>query len=176
VSLQFNSISQELCLVSHLGEGNSISYAWVKHWTIFVRELQELADALGLPDRKGEKAQSFTPGGPHRTRPFCTQNVSDRVTRMTTSLCVPATIAPFKPLGGNDLDTEKIVQLLKAQRGRIDRAIAALEGGTAPRRTAAGSVTSRGSQLGKRQMSAEARKRISDAQKKRWAKQKKGAK
>jgi hypothetical protein len=90
---------------------------------------------------------------------------------------VPATIALFKPLGGNDLDTEQIVQLLKAERGRIDRAIAALEGATSQRRTTAGSVTSRGPQLGKRRrMSAEARRRISDAQKKRWAKQKKAAK
>jgi hypothetical protein len=75
------------------------------------------------------------------------------------------------------LDTERIIGLLKDERERIDRAIAALEGGRSPKRTAAASVTSGGSQPRKRRhMSAEARRRISEAQKKRWAKQKKGSK
>lgn len=55
---------------------------------------------------------------------------------------------------------------LRAERDRLTEAIAALEGGRAqrvPRRK-------------RRRMSAAARKRISDAQKARWAKQKKQAK
>jgi len=66
---------------------------------------------------------------------------------------------------------------LSAERERIDRAIAALEGGSSPKRTSAASATSDGSQPRKRRhMSAEARRRISEAQKKRWAKQMKGSK
>jgi hypothetical protein len=89
---------------------------------------------------------------------------------------VPATITLFTKLGGNDLDTEQIVELLKAERGRIDRAIAALSDGASPRKTSAGSVSSDDSQPRKRHLSAKARKRISEAQKQRWAKQKKAAK
>jgi len=83
----------------------------------------------------------------------------------------------FRETGGDYLDTERIIGLLKEERERIDRAIAALEGGRSPKRTSAVSVTSGTSQPRKRRhMSAEARKRISEAQKKRWAKQKKGSK
>jgi len=70
------------------------------------------------------------------------------------------------------LDTEQIIQALKAERLRIDRAIAALGGG-------GGSRPVRGSQGGRRgprRMSAEARRRISEAQKRRWAEQRKRAK
>jgi len=75
-----------------------------------------------------------------------------------------------------NLDTEQIIGLLNAERERIDRAIAALEGGNSPKRASAASVTSGGSQPRKRRhMSAEARRRISEAQKKRWAAQKKKA-
>ncbi len=75
------------------------------------------------------------------------------------------------------MDTERIIGLLKDERERIDRAIAALESGRSPKRTSAASVTSAGSQPRKRRhMSAEARRRISEAQKKRWAKQKKSSK
>jgi hypothetical protein len=75
------------------------------------------------------------------------------------------------------LDTAQIIELLKTERGRIDTAIAALGGGRLPKRTSAGSVTSDGSPRRKgRRMSAAGRKRISDAQKKRWAALRKGSK
>lgn len=65
------------------------------------------------------------------------------------------------------MDTEQIITALKAERERIDKAIAALGGGgfRAGRSTQA--------RRGPRHMSAEARKRISDAQKRRWAEQRK---
>jgi len=65
------------------------------------------------------------------------------------------------------LDTERIIDALKAERLRIDNAIAVLGGGTGR-----GAATSH--RRGPRRMSAAARKRISDAQKKRWAKLKRG--
>ena len=67
------------------------------------------------------------------------------------------------------LDTEQIIAALKAERERIDKAIAALGGGS----RAAGTTRGR---RGPRHMSAEARKRISDAQKRRWAEQRKKSK
>jgi hypothetical protein len=90
---------------------------------------------------------------------------------------VPCYNYAFRKTGGEYLDTDRIIGLLKDERERIDGAIAALEGGRSPKRTSAASVTSGGSQPRKRRhMSAEARKRISEAQKKRWAKQKKASK
>jgi len=67
------------------------------------------------------------------------------------------------------LDTEQIIDALRAERQRIDRAIAVLEGSS---RAARGGLGRRGP----RHMSAEARKRISEAQKRRWAEQRKKAK
>ena len=63
------------------------------------------------------------------------------------------------------MDTEQIIDALRAERQRIDRAIAVLEGSS---RAARGGLGRRGP----RHMSAEARKRIADAQRKRWAAQK----
>ena len=60
------------------------------------------------------------------------------------------------------MDTITIIDALEAERDRLDRAIAALRGarrGRKPGRPAGGV----------RQMSAAARRRISQAQKKRWA-------
>jgi len=83
----------------------------------------------------------------------------------------------FRKTGGDYLDTERIIGLLKEEKERIDRAIAALEGGRSPKRTSAASVFPDGSPRRKRRhMSAEARRRISEAQKKRWVKQKKSSK
>lgn len=65
------------------------------------------------------------------------------------------------------MDTEQIITALKAERQRIDKAIAALGGGGF--RSARGTPGRRGP----RHMSAEARKRISEAQKRRWAEQRK---
>jgi exonuclease VII small subunit len=56
------------------------------------------------------------------------------------------------------LDTEAIIAELEAERDRLDEAIAAL-------RTGKG----RARRKGRRPLSAAARKRISEAQKKRWA-------
>jgi hypothetical protein len=64
------------------------------------------------------------------------------------------------------MDTEKIIDALKAERERIDRAIGVLDGssrgGTGRRRG--------GGRRGPRHMSAEARARIAAAQRRRWAK------
>jgi hypothetical protein len=60
------------------------------------------------------------------------------------------------------VDTAAIIGTLEAQRDRLDRAIAALRGG-------ARRVRRRSRLAGVRMMSAAARRRISLAQKKRWA-------
>jgi hypothetical protein len=63
------------------------------------------------------------------------------------------------------------LKLLREERSRIDSAIAALTGGDHKSVTkAAGALTEPASK--KRKMSAAARRRIADAQKKRWAAQK----
>jgi hypothetical protein len=64
------------------------------------------------------------------------------------------------------MDTTTILSQLKAERDRINRAIASLESldGTNP--TTAPAKAGRG---GRRRMSAAARKRIAAAQRKRWA-------
>ena len=67
------------------------------------------------------------------------------------------------------MDTEQIIEALKAERQRIDKAIAALGGGSMPARAGQG-------RRGPRHMSAEARRRISEAQKRRWAEQRKKSK
>jgi hypothetical protein len=69
------------------------------------------------------------------------------------------------------LDTEQIIAALRAERERIDKAIAALGGGN----TRAVRISS-GRRRGPRHMSAEARRRISEAQKRRWAEQRKKSK
>jgi len=70
------------------------------------------------------------------------------------------------------MDIQSIVSDLRAERNRIDQAISALEGLTspAPRRGRPPKSTSTGGK--RRRMSAAARKRISEAMKQRWAKQK----
>jgi hypothetical protein len=70
---------------------------------------------------------------------------------------------------------QNIVEELKRERDRLDRAITALEGGgTAPRRRGrpAGSTNTRP----RRHMSAAARKRISEMMKQRWAERKRKSK
>jgi hypothetical protein len=62
------------------------------------------------------------------------------------------------------LDTERIIANLEAERDRLEKAIAALKG-SRPGKTRNGR---------RRHLSAAAKKRISDAQKKRWAAQKRG--
>ena len=67
------------------------------------------------------------------------------------------------------MDMANVVAALKEQRTRIDHAIVALEGLGSPARR--GRPPKKGSPTG-RHMSAAARKRISEAMKQRWAKQK----
>ena len=67
------------------------------------------------------------------------------------------------------MDIANVVAALKEQRTRIDHAIAALEGLGSPGRR--GRPPKTGS-TNARHMSAAARKRISEAMKQRWAKQK----
>ena len=70
------------------------------------------------------------------------------------------------------MDTEQIINALRAERERIDKAIAVLQGSSRGGSTSSG----RRGRRGPRHMSAEARKRISEAQKRRWAAQRKKAK
>ena len=69
----------------------------------------------------------------------------------------------------NRMDTRQIIDSLKAERDRLNKAIAALEETTThfrPGRQKPG-------RIGKRRLSAAARKKISQAAKARWAKAKK---
>src|SRR5208337_3051570 len=71
------------------------------------------------------------------------------------------------------MDIQTIVSDLRAERNRIDRAISALEGLTSsssPRRGRPPRAKQAVRPGKKRRMSASARKRISDAMRKRWAK------
>src|SRR5271169_6651917 len=71
------------------------------------------------------------------------------------------------------MDIQNLVSGLKAERNRIDQAISALEGltsGSPARRGRSPKAKQAAPAAGKRRsMSAAARKRISDAMKKRWA-------
>ena len=71
---------------------------------------------------------------------------------------------------------DSILTQLKEDRDRLDRAIAALEGGSGrkrgrPRASATAEVSG-GPRRKRRHMSAAARKKISDMMKKRWAERK----
>ena len=67
------------------------------------------------------------------------------------------------------MDATQIVHDLKAQRERIEQAIAALEGRSGRRRGRPSSASAEGVQPKRRRMSAAAKKKISEANKKRWA-------
>jgi hypothetical protein len=77
------------------------------------------------------------------------------------------------------MDTTRLIRELRGEKGRIERAIAALEAlgsdstGSQITRTAS---ASRGAKAGRRKMSPAARKRISMMMKKRWAARRKAAK
>ena len=81
------------------------------------------------------------------------------------------------------MNVSEIVQQLRDQRGRLDTAIAALEGGDGPgnaarRRGRPSGSTNKPAATGRkrRNMSAAARKRIANAMKARWAAAKKSGK
>lgn len=69
------------------------------------------------------------------------------------------------------MDLKSIVEQLKSERDRLSQAITALEGA----QTSTGRARRKVAKVnpGKRRLSAEARRRISEAQKKRWARQRK---
>ena len=72
-----------------------------------------------------------------------------------------------------DLDLARIVEDLKKERDRINRAIGALEGlgsgKPAAKRSASPASNSRGKTQKRGQLTPEGRKRLSDLMKKRWA-------
>ena len=68
------------------------------------------------------------------------------------------------------MDTRQIIDALQEERGRLDRALAVLEGNQpAPKVRKHGAVLM-GARKGPRHMSKEARDRIAAAQRRRWAK------
>jgi hypothetical protein len=73
------------------------------------------------------------------------------------------------------LDKESIILELEAERDRLNSAIAALQGSRRNTGMGKATATPTNSRKGKRRMSAAARKRISEAQKARWAARKKAA-
>lgn len=78
------------------------------------------------------------------------------------------------------MDLASIVAELKRERDRLDNAIAALEGMGSGRRGRRGRGPGAGASNGRRRggrrhMSAEARRRISEMMKKRWAERKRRA-
>lgn len=68
------------------------------------------------------------------------------------------------------MDTASIIAELEAERDRLNSAIAALRGRSKSRLTLSGKPDGR-----KRKLSAEARRKIGQAMKKRWAERKKQA-
>jgi hypothetical protein len=72
------------------------------------------------------------------------------------------------------MDIQNILNDLKRERERLDRAIAALEGPAVRRGRPAGSIASAPGP--RRHMSTAARKRISEMMKQRWAERKRKAK
>lgn len=67
------------------------------------------------------------------------------------------------------MDIDKITEQLRSERERLDRAISALSGATRARRLGRPAG-------GNRQMSAEGRRRIAQAAKRRWAQWRKSQK
>jgi hypothetical protein len=77
---------------------------------------------------------------------------------------------------GGNVDTQEIVKELKAERARLDRAIAALDGANTTRTTVGTQVpASEGTSVPRKRhhLTAAGRKRLSMLMKKRWAKRRK---
>jgi len=74
------------------------------------------------------------------------------------------------------MDIQNILGDLRAERDRIERAIAALEGLGSARRRGRPAGSKNVAKSPRRHMSAAARKRISEMMKQRWAERKKKAK
>ncbi len=74
------------------------------------------------------------------------------------------------------MDLQSIVAELKRERDRLDQAIAALDGiGSGRGRRGASTGNGRRRSRGRRHLSAEARRRISEMMKKRWAERRRKA-
>lgn len=82
------------------------------------------------------------------------------------------------------MDVKQILNELKNERNRLDKAISAIEAigptggvnqGAAATRPGGNVSQMQKPQKGRRQLSAAARRRISEAQKRRWAQQKRAA-
>jgi hypothetical protein len=75
------------------------------------------------------------------------------------------------------LDLDRIVEELKKERGRLDRAIAVLEESASPRVAKKTSIAARQPTASKRRkrggITPEGRRRLSEAMKKRWAERRK---
>jgi hypothetical protein len=83
-----------------------------------------------------------------------------------------------RPKQEERLDTQRIISELKAERNRLDKAIAALDGANATRATAAKNVISMNGAKAPRKrhhLTAAGRKRLSMMMKKRWAEKRKKA-
>jgi hypothetical protein len=90
----------------------------------------------------------------------------------TPTIAASVTLTSKLHIGREYMNLQEVVDQLRAERNRLDQAISALEGPSAPRRgRPPKSSTTTGS--GRRVMSAAARKRISEAMKARWAARKK---
>ena len=74
------------------------------------------------------------------------------------------------------MDTARLVRDLRAEKGRIERAIAALEALSSDSTGSQTTRTASANKAGRRKMSPAARKRISEMMKKRWAARRKAAK
>jgi len=74
------------------------------------------------------------------------------------------------------MDVNRILNELKSERDRLDRAIAALEGGRGAATGVGRGNGRRGNgRRGRRKMSADSKRRISEAMRKRWAERRKKA-
>ena len=75
------------------------------------------------------------------------------------------------------MDTQRIVSELKAERNRLDKAIAALDGAKTTRAVVSHTTSENGSHAPRRRyhLTAAGRKRLSMLMKKRWAEKRKKA-
>jgi hypothetical protein len=75
------------------------------------------------------------------------------------------------------VDTQRIVSELKAERNRLDKAIAALDGAKTTRAVVSHTTSENGSHASRRRhhLTAAGRKRLSMLMKKRWAEKRKKA-
>jgi hypothetical protein len=86
------------------------------------------------------------------------------------------TCASLDEIEGENVDTQRIVSELKAERNRLDKAIAVLDGANrTPTTVAKGATSRKGAQAPRKRhgLTAAGRKRLSMLMKKRWAEKRK---